>query len=314
METEVKTRADGAAGARRCAAMLGIALCAETVSASLQEEAMKVDMKVSFRDPLTKVSRNVNCQVKSGNSYRADSSNSDRIKLKNILPDTLAVFQSDLGIIAWVPPKPSSAVYWFICRRNTQQKQIVILRDTQKISPALRFILSREFVQRENLPSVSQQTVSPTGPPKVVLTSSRMVYRQIGKVDNPLFGEVSLSRAAWRHITRASKPKDLRLRSLRVVPHLKTILAVRPDSHSVKEANLRTEGSRSIESRKIVCWYSNALLIDGQRRTLMLRIHEEISYPSKWYKYPLIESDIVQKATLLSWWVKEKSIRLTAQN
>jgi hypothetical protein len=44
-----QTRADGAAGARRASALLGIAACAETTHTTLDEDSAKVDMKLSFR-------------------------------------------------------------------------------------------------------------------------------------------------------------------------------------------------------------------------------------------------------------------------
>ena len=66
------TIADGAAGGRRAAAMLGVALCAETAHSTMDEEGAKVDLKVSMRHPFFESTViTVHCQVKSGKSYRS---------------------------------------------------------------------------------------------------------------------------------------------------------------------------------------------------------------------------------------------------
>jgi len=44
------SKADGAAGARRAAAILAIAACAETTSGSFSEDTAKIDVKLSFRN------------------------------------------------------------------------------------------------------------------------------------------------------------------------------------------------------------------------------------------------------------------------
>jgi hypothetical protein len=302
--SKVTKPADGHAGARRCAALLGMAVCAETTSATLQEEARKVDLKLSFRDPFTNASHNLNCQVKSGVSFKAASSTKKTIKLKGISKETIEAFKNSLGLITWVPPRPWSAIYWFICRPGTKAKHISMSTDTQKISPALRFILAREFAQRQKRPAIARQTVAGPMASKALLKTSRSIYRGIKTVPNPLFGAIAITRSAWRHITRRSKTTASRDRSLRVLPHLRAIIGNQPDSHSVKEASIRDEGRSSIERRVIVCWYGDALVLDGKHTTVMLRICEEISYPKAWHKFPLSESDVFYKSTLLSWWAK----------
>ena len=89
-----------------------MAVCAETNVASLQQEARKVDLVFNFTDPFGKHRLNLNCQVKSGNSYKAKSSNAERIKLKGIDDATLAAFQGNLGLITWVPPAPDSVLVY----------------------------------------------------------------------------------------------------------------------------------------------------------------------------------------------------------
>src|SRR5947207_3694902 len=109
-----QTRADGAAGARRAAALLGIAACAETTHTTLSEEAAKVDMKLSFRHAFRPdVLLTVHAQVKSGRSYRSNSSTASALVL-TVDPATLASLAGTAtpGLVLWVPPQPMDRIYW----------------------------------------------------------------------------------------------------------------------------------------------------------------------------------------------------------
>ena len=78
-------RADGAAGARRAAALLSTAVCAEIAHTTMDEDGAKVDLKIGLRHaqhPKTLIT--VHCQVKSGNSYCAQSSTRDEVVLQNM--------------------------------------------------------------------------------------------------------------------------------------------------------------------------------------------------------------------------------------
>lgn len=57
-----------------------------------------------------------------------------------------------------------------------------------------------------------------------------------------------------------------------------------------------------IETRHIICWYRDALSINGNRHTLVIRIREIVSYPERWQSQSFTVADIKQEATLASWW------------
>ncbi|MFZ5497272.1 MAG: hypothetical protein ACOZE5_18270 [Verrucomicrobiota bacterium] len=306
MAAKKNTTVLGNAGTRRAAALLGIASCAEMINATLVQEAGKIDVSLSFLDPFTGTMRHTPCQVKTGNSYRAKSRKPDLIQLKAIGRVVREKLERNLGLIAWVPLKPSSAVYWFICRPGQSHAPMTFPRQTQRVSPALRYILARELAQTEPQDSVTRQELRAFQNSNVTMEQARKAYKELkaAPVKSPLFGEIRVSRAAWRHITRRGKSAQRRTISLRIVPHLAEFLGARPGSHNVMHQVLSTSGQTSTETRIVVCWYRGGLVIDGQRRTLMLRVKEEISYPTAWYKYILKESDVTYRATLLSWWVK----------
>src|SRR5579862_9675652 len=107
--------ADGGAGARRASALLGIALCAETTNTTLEEDAAKVDLKLSFRHAYERAKLlGFHAQVKTGSSYRASSSTRSTLTLK-IDHDTLMALSGagTPGLIIWVPPAPSDRLYWY---------------------------------------------------------------------------------------------------------------------------------------------------------------------------------------------------------
>ncbi len=306
MAPKKQTTALGNAGTRRAAALLGTATCAETTNSTLVQEARKIDISLSFVDPFTGSMRHTNCQVKTGNSYRAKCQRTDTIKLKAIDRPTREKLERELGLIAWVPTKPSSAVYWFICRPGQSHAPITFRRQTQRVSPALRYILARELAQRGATPPFTQHKLKAFHDLTTTMKQAKAAYKSLkaGPVESPLFGKIQVSRAAWRHITRKGKSAKRRTVSLRIVPYLQKFLGARPCSHSVMDQEHSTNGAESTETRMVVCWYRDALIIDGTPRTLMLRVKEEITYPTEWYKYILQESDVSYRATLLSWWAK----------
>lgn len=306
MAAKIDTTALGNAGTRRAAALLGIAACAEMINATLVQEAGKTDVSLSFVDPFTGTMRHTACQVKTGNSYRAKCRKPGIIKLKAIGHAVREKLERDLGLIAWVPLKPASAIYWFICRPGQSRVPMTLRRQTQRVSPALRYILARELAQTEPHDPPTRQELRAFQDSKVTMEQARKAYKLLkaAPVKSRLFGEIRVSRAAWRHITRRGKSAPRRTISLRIVPHLAEFLGARPGSHNVMHQVLSTSGQISTETRIVVCWYRDGLVIDGKRRTLMLRVKEEISYPTAWYKYILREADVTYRATLLSWWAK----------
>jgi|GEM_PF-4253144 len=78
----VVNKEKGRAGERRATGIISQALCAQGIAASLEEEDGKVDIKFTFRNRLDDVLENLNCQVKTGNSYGEFNSDRTEIKLK----------------------------------------------------------------------------------------------------------------------------------------------------------------------------------------------------------------------------------------
>jgi hypothetical protein len=307
--TQTNNKADGAAGARRAAALLGIALCAETNYTSLDEDAAKVDLKISFRHAFQENKLlTFHCQVKSGISYLARSSNKKTIKLR-IDRDTITALMSSTGpaLIAWVPPPPSERVYWYAFDARREPKTPIQFPRNQYISPLLRYDLTRAFTYSLWTIRLPRQDVAKANK-ESIFYRAKEEYKELKNQNwtNPLVGTLNVTRFGWRHVTRRSKVESKRQGSLRIVPYLKRYFNSPPDRYVIGDLKAKVVGSRTQITRYILFWYRNALRIDGDRYALLLRIREDISYPTKWERYPLGLSDVNQKATLASWWCKKE--------
>jgi hypothetical protein len=92
--------------------------------------------------------------------------------------------------------------------------------------------------------------------------------------------------------------------SLRILPYLKAFLASPPDRYTSNFVGLKANGSITTETRYLMCWYRQALTVDGESHSLLVRIREEITYPTEWAKRPLSDTEVQQVATLAAWWCK----------
>lgn len=303
-----KEKADGAAGARWASAIVGIAACSENAYTTMDEDGAKVDLKLSFRDPFKPKSLvTVHSQVKSGKSFRAGSSTREQLTLK-LDQDTLRSLNdsSNLGVIFWVPPPPHSRIYWYAQDPRSEFKSPAKLSRSQYVTPSLRFDLARLASYANWSCSFSQQTVK-AGSSKQILQRARVAYREMksAPITHPLVGELGVTRFAWRHVTRRSKSASRRDLSLRIVPYLKKLLSASPDRFVRKDVETLRFGGKIVETRFVLCWYRNSLVIDQKTYSVLLRIKEEITYPAEWLRWPLSATKVTQTATLASWWCKE---------
>jgi len=303
-----RTDADGAAGARRAAAMLGIAACAETTSTTLSEDAAKVDMKLSFRHVFQPGKLlTVHAQVKSGRSYQSTTSGSSDMSLR-IDHETLNALSGPAtqGLIVWVPPKPLDRLYWYSSDpRRPLKKPIKICRH-QYVRPSIRFDLTRLCTYASWSRSFSQQTASRHDASEI-LQRAKLAYASLKKQpwQNPLVGNLAITRFAWRHVTRRSKSTQRRTLILKAAPYLKGFISQVPDRYVCDQGPISIHGRDTVDLRYLRFWYRGALSIDGDKFTLLLRIKEQITYPTCWQNHPLGVADVRQCATLTSWWCKK---------
>lgn len=250
----------------------------------------------------------MHAQVKSGHSYRADSSNPDTLTLKIDKETITALSGSGIpGLVVWVPPKPMDRAYWYASDPRRPLKTPVKLSRHQYVRPSIRYDLSRLCVYASWTRPFPQQELSQAQETHVH-GRAREAYADLKTKSwsHPLVGNLEITRMAWRHKTRRSRTTKQRILGLRIVPYLKTFLDQTPDRYVCDQGPITRFGPRIVETRYLLCWYRGALSFGGQSYSLLLRIREDISYPADWASQPLGINDIRQSAKLASWWCKKE--------
>ncbi|WP_153114989.1 hypothetical protein [Rhodocyclus tenuis] len=308
MTLPAHTKTDGAAAARYAAGLLGVATCAETTATTMAEDAAKVDVKFSFRHIAApgKVIT-AHAQVKAGPSYRRASSDAQFLALGIDKATLQALSGTGMpGLVIWVPPPPMDRLYWYATDPRSALKTPAKLRRTQYLRPSLRYDLSRLYDYASWSRRYTKQTVGRLSSTQI-MPKAKEAFKALKAQawDNPLVGNLQITRLAWRHITRRSKSQARRTLSLRIVPYLKAFLASPPDRYACNFVGLQVNGPTTTETRYLMCWYRQALAVDGESHSLLIRIREEITYPTEWATRPLSAADVKQIAVLAAWWCKK---------
>lgn len=302
----VVDKADGASGGRRAATTLSLALCAEAAHTTMDEDGAKVDLKLSFQNPFSRSTLiTTHCQVKSGHSYRARSSNATTLTLTHVDAETISALSNGTqpALLVWVPPKPLRDIYYHVFANGKTQRTPIKIPRAHVITPALRYDLAKSScVDRARAPRQDVANLQE----HALMDSARSNYRclKTGEWRHPLFGKLFVTRRAWRHVTRRSKSTRRRLLALRALRHLHVFLDKAPDRYLVSSVRRSVSGRVTTESREVLCWYERAMVVDTVERRLLLRVREDITYPTDWLRDGVGLKGIHQKATLLSWWCK----------
>lgn len=302
--------ADGPAGERRAAAALSIGLCAESSHATLQEDGAKLDLKITFKNRWTDTPSlvAVHCQVKHGDSFQYVSKDHRTITLQ-FTPDTIQALgdAAPPALLIWVPPWPKRKLYWFIVKRGGLLSGRVKIKKTGNVvTPALRFELIRSAIFGRRNPRGPEVVLPPYSIPEIALAKSEYAALKQKKFVNPLLGPISITRLAWRHITRRGRRNAYRRASFRILPWLDKFLTRIPTRYLVELKQQQTQGRTIKEQREIVFWFENAILDSNHHHALLVRFIEEVTYPVDWQTRALAEEDVRQTTTLMGWWYKKQ--------
>lgn len=299
----------GNASARRVAALLSVAVCAETTHSSLDSDSAKVDLWVHFRHAFDKNKViTAACQVKTGKSFKKNTVSSENPLKIDFGRDTIQALsrRPGPGLLVWVPPKPSPKAYWHIINPRGEEKNTTVIYRHQYITPYLRFALTRTNDYSHYHHGLVQHDVA-TLPEDKIQDQARKDYAKLKSRTwrHPLFGDLHVTRHGWRHVTRRAKSKSNRLTQLQIVPYLEYFLKAMPFRIENGNPAFSTAGNQVSETRHILCWYKKALRIDGDMHALLLRVRETVTYPKNWFSQPLAMDEVRQTATLESWWPKK---------
>jgi hypothetical protein len=156
------------------------------------------------------------------------------------------------------------------------------------VTPALRFELTRASVHAFSTNRASKQTVKQLNNAGAT-ARARTEYRKLQSGSpwaHPLFGGLRVTRLGWRHVTRRSRTLASRVAALRVVPYLTHLLGEMPDRYVTKSVVRHEFAGRTTEIRHVLCWYRRALGVAGETHAVLVRVFEEVSYPTDWSQRP----------------------------
>ena len=288
--------------------MAGVAVCADVSTSTMSEDAAKVDVKLSFRHAFRpKKLLTLHAQIKTGRSFRQGASTRSAIRL-GIDNETVHALRGsgEPGLILWVPPQPLDRIYWHSTDPRRPVKPKVWIDRGQYIRPSLRYDLTR-LIEYGGWNNRSPRQTVAACPDNQLMSRAREAYAALKAAawTHPLVGNLGVTQFAWRHVTRDSRSTSDRRLRLRIAPYLRHIIGRHPDRYVCNPSSLEIFGTETRETRYVLCWYRNALSIDGESHSLLLRIREQIKYPTNWQSRSLGVRDIRQSATLASWWPKK---------
>jgi hypothetical protein len=306
MTTETDKQATGGAGERKAAALLTMAVCAQTSHGTMSEDGGKVDLKLSFRSHLRPSSViTAHCQVKSGESFRAHTSTNELLKL-TVDSETLDALAEGTqpAFVAWVSPRPHGRIYWQSVQSRRKQKTVLTVPPYQFVTPSLRLDLSRVHAFRS----------CPAGFPVINLPANfdddlkraRTHYKDLKAepVTSPVVGEMRFTRKGWRHVTRRSRDTAKTLRSFRLLPYLRALLRTSPNRFLVVRNKPERIGTRTRETREVIIWFREVIKDNGKPCDVLMRLDERVEYPTKWSRDGLAPSEVEVTTTVKSWWYK----------
>ncbi len=284
--------------------MLWIALFAQSSAASLYEDYLKNDIRFTFKNRLEEWIVHLNCQVKFGNSFLYGKSDKEII-LRNISKDTLNILSNSFSILCWIPDNSDSKIYWIWLNNRTSIKTPIRIWNLHFVDPSIGYELSRNYIYhkyQKKYPIIKSKSLTPT------FQEAKNIYKELQNwwpIHNPLFWDINITRLAWRHKTRKSKTVSQRTLSLNIVPYLKSFIERIPDRYYIQDTIIENKWIYTKRINYIICWYNSWLKINWKLISFLIRIKEEIDYPTEWYKSPLSIDLISHKYTLQSWWPKE---------
>ncbi|MFA6458474.1 MAG: hypothetical protein WCV72_03765 [Patescibacteria group bacterium] len=308
MDKKIIKQADGDAGARFASAIIGIAACAQVSNATLNQESNKVDISLTFPSTFQeKKLLSIQAQIKTGQSYQTINHDKDTFTLK-VDRETKNTFAApgSPGIIVYVSSRPVEKIFWHSVDPRRPFKGKIKINRMQFVRPSIRYDLTRLCLYSAFNNRLPRQTVSIIDDDKI-LYNAKKSYNQLKTESffNPLLGNVAVTRFAWRHVTRRSKTLKRVISTIKVTPYLKAFIDKHPTRYVCDKITIKKRRRITYETRYLLFWYADALMIAGRSNSLLLRMKEDISYPSDWAKYGVSERDIKQKVTLASWWHKE---------
>lgn len=290
------------------ASQLLIAMGAEVSWGSRNEDGRKIDLIASYDHPWYNERIIFLVQVKSGDSFGLKSKNGFKLLAR---AKKAAQRTSHSICIIWID-RDSKKAYWAYVHPNSTTKNQEY-KDNHLIAPSMRFDIARN--QAKILPKkvggsgiiMSDKQLSLKDRRKNALDNYRTIKNS--KIINPNLGEIEFTRVGWRHMFRKSRSPENKESSLVVINYLQLIITDKPSSIYMTDLEIQDIADFTYRRCEYVLSYEDVKLSISQNISnvkVVIRLIEEIRWPTNWDNHPCLSQQIDRKLTFLSCYYKKK--------
>ncbi|AZA49417.1 hypothetical protein EG346_15055 [Chryseobacterium carnipullorum] len=285
------------------AANLIQALNAELRWGTRNEDNSKIDLLLSFNHPWIIGKRTLLlCQVKSGSSFGKITNNTIKLYSKGIKEAQKS--QNDICLV-WYDHLTREN-YWAYIHSNSIPK-VVELGKNHILSPATKFEVARCISRSNKLKNFNSRGVILNFKKIKLIPISkhrkniRTSYKNIKKINNPLYGNIEISKYGWKHMFRKTRLKSYKNDSLIVIPYLKQLLSFQPDRHWVISFENNKHNQFTILKYEHVLRYEKIKNNENDKTyEVVIKLIEEVGFPTNWKNENLLSQKVFRKTVLKS--------------
>lgn len=135
---------------------------------------------------------------------------------------------------------------------------------------------------------------------KTALEKSKPKYHKIRQIKKTLFGSITISNYAFRHLTRDSRNRKHVVDSLNILPYADKFLNYSPNKIITLSQDTARVNNQILVKRKVLFIYKNVRFSDKGMQTLFIRLKEKTLYPNNWSEKSLINQNVEHNLILES--------------
>lgn len=290
------------------AAMLLSAIRAEISWGSREEDGRKIDLFLSCDHPWFKKERLIILsQVKSGSTYGNVLSNGGFTLKRQAYVSAQRTTHSIF--IIWVD-RDTNKIFWAYVHphSNPISNNYGI---HHSLNPATYFDLARCVSRDLNIVSDGKGIIirQRTSELKIRRKNVLNTYRAFDNVFCPSLGTIEITRLGWRHMFRKGRNIKHKKTSLNAIPYIKKILHHKPTEHAITDVKEWTYNKFDYRKAEHLLKYNSVKSSVGNTDlseiVIIIRIIEEIRYPSNWINTAMLTQQVERRLVLKTIYYKE---------
>lgn len=288
------------------ASTLVMAIGAEISWGSRNEDGRKIDLICSYDHPWIDKERIVFfVQVKSGISYGERTNAGFKLKTK---AKTSAQRSSHSICLIWVD-RDTERLFWVYIFPGIIKKPQEY-GDSHLVSPPMRFDIARH--QSRFLPIKK-------GGSGIIMKVHNANFREVRQdaltkyksfrtkgIFCPTFGTIQVTRIGWRHMLRKTRSSINKSKSFTTIKYLDQIIKDIPSEIYISQCKMLEYSNFQYRNKEYVLIYNNVKKHDSsiENVKVVIRIIEEIKWPTNWKENSTLTQFVERKLVLLSCYYK----------